>query len=154
MIFRFGDCSFSSSSLRLTRNGEPVRLSGQPLQLLLLLLDRPGRIVTRDEIRTLLWADTTVDFDHSLDVALNRLRATLGDNGKQPRFIETVPRVGYRLVAAVRTEIEGPLRGRSMMRRVALYVLTAILGAFIALAIIHKHYDKFVDESSSSSRIR
>lgn len=77
MVSKFGEFEFSHSALRLTRGGRPVRLTGQPLQLLTLLLDEPGRLVTREEIRTRLWPDTTVDFDHSLDVALNRLRAVL-----------------------------------------------------------------------------
>jgi len=156
MVFTFGDCSFSSSSLRLTRGGKAVRLNGQPLQLLRLLLDKPGRIVTRDEIRTRLWPDTTVDFDHSLDVALNRLRAALGDSGKQPTFVETVPRIGYRFVAEVRTAIDRPRasRGRSIAARVGLYALTAIIAALIALAVVHQHYDKFVDRPSRASSTR
>jgi DNA-binding winged helix-turn-helix (wHTH) protein len=156
MVFRFGECSFSSSSLRLTRGGKAVRLSGQPLRLLGLLLDEPGRVVTREEIRTLLWPDTTVDFDHSLDVALNRLRAALGDSGKEPRFVETVPRIGYRFVAEVHREIDRPLaiRGRSIAARVGLYALTAIIAALIALAIVHQHYDKFVDRPARASSTR
>jgi DNA-binding winged helix-turn-helix (wHTH) protein len=156
MVFRFGDCSFSSSSLRLTRGGRPVRLSGQPLQLLVLLLDRPGRIVTRDEIQERLWPDTTVGFDHSLDVALNRLRAALGDSGKPPRLIETVPRTGYRFAAEVRTESESgrSTRARSIAARVGVYALTAIIAALIALAFVHQHYDKLVDRPSRASTTR
>jgi DNA-binding winged helix-turn-helix (wHTH) protein len=156
MVFTFGDCSFSSSSLRLTRAGKAVRLSGQPLRLLVLLLDEPGRVVTREEIRTLLWPDTTVDFDHSLDVALNRLRAALGDSGKEPKFVETVPRIGYRFVAEVHTVVDCPrgIRGRSIAARVGLYALTAIIAALIALAIVHQHYDKFVDRPAGASSTR
>ena len=156
MLFTFSDCSFSSSSLRLTRGGKAVRLSGQPLQLLMLLLDEPGRIVTRDEIRARLWPDTTVDFDHSLDVTLNRLRAALGDGGKQRTLVETVPRIGYRFVADVRAEIERPraMRGRSFAARVGLYALTALIAALIALAVVHQHYDKFVDRPSRASSTR
>lgn len=156
MVFTFGDCSFSSSSLRLMRGGKAVRLSGQPLRLLMLLLEEPGRVVTREEIRTLLWPDTTVDFDHSLDVALNRLRAALGDSGKEPRFVETVPRIGYRFVAEVHTAIERPrtIRERSMAVRVGLYALTAIIAALIALAIVRQHYDKFVERPARASSTR
>ena len=140
--------------MRLTRTGRSLRLTGQPLQLLVLLLEEPGRLVTRDEIRARLWPDTTVDFEHSLDVALNRLRAVLGDSAKQPSFIETVPRIGYRFVAEVSTELDAPphRRERSLLARVGLYALTAILAALVALAIVHQHYDKFVDRSSSASR--
>jgi DNA-binding winged helix-turn-helix (wHTH) protein len=125
-------------------------------QLFVLLLDEPGRVVTREEIRTLLWPDTTVDFDHSLDVALNRLRVALGDSGKEPRFVETVPRIGYRFVAQVHTAIDRPraIRGRSIAARVGLYALTAIIAALIALAIVHQHYDKFVDRPGRASSTR
>ena len=154
MVFRFEDITFSSSSLKLVRGGKAVRMNGQPLKLLALLLAEPGHVVRREEIRTRLWPDTTVDFDHSLDVALNRLRAALGDSGKQPRFIETVPRIGYRFVPEVRIQRDHPIaiRGRSIAARVGLYVLTPIIAALIALAVVHQHYDKFVDRSSRSSK--
>jgi DNA-binding winged helix-turn-helix (wHTH) protein len=154
MVSKFGDFEFSRSALRLTRRGRPLRLSGQPLQLLVLLLDEPGRLVTREEIRTRLWPDTTVDFEHSLDVALNRLRAVLGDSAKQPVFVETVPRAGYRFVAAVRTEVDALpwRRGRSLAARVGLYVLTAIIAALVALAVVHQHYGKIIERTSRSSR--
>src|SRR5439155_25894472 len=153
-VVGFGEFEFSRSAMRLTRNRKALRLTGQPLQLLGLLLEEPGRLVTREEIRARLWPDTTVDFDHSLDVALNRLRAVLGDSAKGPVFIETVPRVGYRFVAEVRSASNGPrvARGRSIAARVGLYTLTAIIAALVALAIVHQHYDKFVDRSSRSSR--
>ena len=154
MVSKFGDFEFSQSALRLTRRGKHLRLSGQPLQLLILLLDEPGRLVTREEIRTRLWPDTTVDFEHSLDVALNRLRAVLGDSARQPVFVETLPRAGYRFVAEVRIEMDGrPLtRGRSLAARAGLYVLTAIIAALIALAVVHQHYDKIIERASQSSR--
>ena len=154
MVSKFGDFEFSQSTLRLTRSGEPLRLSGQPLRLLVLLLDEPGRLVTREEIRTRLWPDTTVDFEHSLDVALNRLRAVLGDSAKQPVFVETVPRVGYRFVAEVRTQpsVRSWPRVRSIAARAGLYALTAIIAALIALAVVHQHYDKIVERTSHSPR--
>lgn len=155
MVSTFGDFEFSPSALQLTRKGQPVRLTGQPLQLLALLLDDPGRLVTREEIRTRLWPDTTVDFEHSLDVALNRLRTVLEDNAKQPVFVETVPRVGYRFIAVVRTEAGGPhrTRVRPLAARVGLVALTAILAALVALfVVVHQHYDKFIPRPSHSSR--
>ena len=153
-VVRFGEFEFSGAGLRLTRHGKSLRLTGQPLQLLGLLLEEPGRLVTRDEIRTRLWPDTTVDFDHSLDVALNRLRALLGDSAKQPTYIETVPRVGYRFVAEVRVDVDlrSAHRARSTAARVGMYALTAIAAALIALAIVHQHYDKIVDRSAQSPR--
>ena len=153
-VIKFGEFEFSRSAQRLSRSGKALRLNGQPLQLLVLLLEEPGRLVTREDIRSRLWPDTTVDFDHSLDVALNRLRAVLGDSAKAPVFIETVPRVGYRFVAEVRDAEDGlrVARRRSIAARAGLYALTAIVAALVALAIVHQHYDKFVDRSSRSPR--
>ena len=77
-----------------------IRLQEQPFQILRLLLARAGDVVTRDELRARLWPDGTfVDFEHSLNAAIKRLRAVLGDDAKSPRFIETLPRIGYRWIA-------------------------------------------------------
>jgi DNA-binding winged helix-turn-helix (wHTH) protein len=86
----------------LLKNGLRVRLQDQPFELLRLLLERPGEIVTREEIRQKLWsADTFVEFDDGLNTAIKKLRAAVGDSADNPRFIETVPRHGYRFVAPV-----------------------------------------------------
>ncbi len=86
----------------LRRNGAKVRLQEQPFQILVMLVERPGEIVTREELRTHLWpADTFVDFDHSLNAAVRRLRDALGDTAENPRFVETVARRGYRFLAPV-----------------------------------------------------
>jgi DNA-binding winged helix-turn-helix (wHTH) protein/Tfp pilus assembly protein PilF/TolB-like protein len=100
--FRFGLFEADVSNKTLTRNGVRSKIQDQPFRVLLLLLDRPGEIVTRDELRTSLWPDGTfVDFDGSLNVILKKLRAALDDNPDNPRFIETVPRSGYRFIAPV-----------------------------------------------------
>src|SRR5438105_9378438 len=86
----------------LRRNGSKVRLQEQPLQVLVSLLERPGEVVSREELRTHLWpADTFVDFDHSLNAAVRRLRDALGDTAENPRFVETVARRGYRFLGPV-----------------------------------------------------
>ena len=86
----------------MRRNGARVKLQEQPLQILTLLLERPGEVVSRDELRTRLWpADTFVDFDHSLNAAVRRLRDALGDSAENPRFVETVARRGYRFLVPV-----------------------------------------------------
>jgi len=86
----------------LRKGGLRVRLRGRPFDVLTLLLEEPGELVSRDELRDKLWsADTFVDFDHGLNTAVNRLREALGDSADSPRFIETVPRRGYRFVAPV-----------------------------------------------------
>src|SRR5678815_5086796 len=86
----------------LRRNGSKVRLQEQPLQVLVSLLERPGEVVSREELRGRLWpADTFVDFDHSLNAAVRRLRDALGDSAENPRFVETVARRGYRFLVPI-----------------------------------------------------
>lgn len=86
----------------LRKHGVRIRLQTQPFQILGMLLERPGEVVTREELRQALWpADTFVDFDHGLNNAVNRLRESLGDSAESPRFLETLPRRGYRFIAAV-----------------------------------------------------
>src|SRR5262249_11799241 len=86
----------------LRRNGSKIRLQEQPFQILLSLLERPGEVISREELRTKLWpADTFVDFDHSLNAAVRRLRDALGDSADMPRFVETVARRGYRFIAPI-----------------------------------------------------
>ncbi len=81
---------------------EPVRLADQPLQILLALLERPGELVSREELRERLWpSDTVVEFEHSISAAMNRLRRLIGDSPENPRLIETLARRGYRLKVAV-----------------------------------------------------
>jgi DNA-binding winged helix-turn-helix (wHTH) protein len=85
----------------LIKGNTRVRLQEQPFQIMRLLLARPGALVTRDEMRSRLWPDGTfVDFEHSLNAAVKRLRAALGDDARAPRYIETLPRRGYRWIDA------------------------------------------------------
>jgi len=82
------------------RNGQRIRLTEQPRRVLLALLERPGEIISREDLRLRLWpSDTNVEFDHSIHAAINKLRQALGDSPEQPKFIETIPRRGYRLIA-------------------------------------------------------
>jgi DNA-binding winged helix-turn-helix (wHTH) protein len=101
--FRFGLYELDSGSGEVRKDGKlRLRLQGQPLEVLLQLVSRPGDVVTREELRQLLWpADTFVDYDHSLNTAVNKLRDALGDSAENPRFIQTIPRRGYRFIAAV-----------------------------------------------------
>src|SRR3989442_8968302 len=101
-ILRFGSFELDLRSGELRRNGSRVSLQDQPLQILSVLLERPGELVAREELRQRLWpADTFVDFEHGLNAAVKRLRDALGDSADTPRFVETVPRRGYRFVAPV-----------------------------------------------------
>ena len=103
--FRFGVFELDRVSGELYKHGLRIRLQAQPFQVLTALLERPGQVVTREELRTSLWThDTYVDFDHSLNISINKLREALGDSRTTPRFIETLPRRGYRFLAPVSVE--------------------------------------------------
>ena len=100
--YRFGPFELDPAQGRLSRSGSRVKLQDLPLRLLVLLVERPGEIVTREEVRQRLWPeDTFVEFDNSLGVAVRKLREALRDDADTPRFVETVPRRGYRFVAPV-----------------------------------------------------
>ncbi len=101
-IFRFGVFEADTVSGELRKSGAKLRLQEQPFQVLLMLLEQAGEIVTRDELRQKLWpVDTFVDFDRSLNTLINRIREVLGDSASHPRFVETLARRGYRFVAPV-----------------------------------------------------
>lgn len=101
-MIQFGVFEVDLRAGELRRNGSRVKLQEQPFQILALLLERPGEVVSREELQTRLWpADTFVDFDHSLNAAVRRLRDALGDSAENPRFVETVARRGYRFLAPV-----------------------------------------------------
>jgi TolB-like protein/DNA-binding winged helix-turn-helix (wHTH) protein len=98
-LVRFGTFELDLSSRELKRGTVCIRLQTQPFEILQMLLERRGEVVTRSELRDRLWpSGTFVDFEHSLNAAIKRLRAALGDNADNPRYIETLPRRGYRLV--------------------------------------------------------
>src|SRR5215831_2120898 len=99
---RFGVFEFNPRTLELRRNGARIKLQDQPGQILSALLEVPGDLVSREELRRRLWSeDTFVDFDHSLNTAIKRLRDALGDSADNPIFIETLSRRGYRFMAAL-----------------------------------------------------
>jgi DNA-binding winged helix-turn-helix (wHTH) protein len=105
-VVRFGIFELDLSSGELRKSGTRVKLHDQPFQVLAILLSRPGEVVTREEIRGKLWPDDTfVDYDHGLNNAVNRLREALGDTAETPRFIETLPRRGYRFIGAVNAAV-------------------------------------------------
>src|SRR5215475_5179472 len=115
-VARFGQFEVDLRSREVRKGGVRVRLQDQPFQILTMLLERAGDVVTRDEIRDRLWPDGTfVDFEHSMNAAIKRLRAALGDTADNPRFVETLHRRGYRFVAAVEqpdvtaTPIQAPI---------------------------------------------
>jgi len=129
-----------------------VRLTGQTLDLLCFLVERAGELITREEIKSQLWPDSSVELEHSVDVLINRLRAVLGDSGKSPRYIETVPRKGYRFLGAVSFEHhrKNGTALRKWIPRLATYAVITVLAAIAALLIVRRHYEKFVPRHHSS----
>jgi cholera toxin transcriptional activator len=102
MLYRFGVFEADSITGELRRQGLRVKLHSQPLQILFMLLERPGELLTREAICRELWPDGTfVDYEHSVNSAVNRIREALGDKASSPRFVETLARRGYRFVAQV-----------------------------------------------------
>src|SRR5437667_5458974 len=102
---RFGAFELDENAGELRREGVKVRLQEQPLQILQILLQRPGEIVTREELRQNVWpSDTFVDFDHGINNAIKRLREALGDTAETPHYIETLPRRGYRFLGKIERE--------------------------------------------------
>jgi TolB-like protein/DNA-binding winged helix-turn-helix (wHTH) protein/Tfp pilus assembly protein PilF len=136
---RFGAFEVSFASRELRKQGVRIRLPGQPFDILTILLERAGEVVTREELRGRLWpADTFVDFDHGMNNAVKKLRAALGDSADAPRFVETLPRRGYRFVGTVDSVSPpnnvdaAPAIPRSRARRIYVPVL-AVAAALVLL---------------------
>jgi len=155
-IVRFGVFEVDLAAGELRKNGSRIRLQEQPFQVLQLLVERQGNVVTREELRQRLWsADTFVDFDHSLNTAINKIREALGDSASRPRYVETLARRGYRFLAPVEAvqprspaeipsgatpafhpELEVPLPRRALTR--GLFALIQVMYlAFYVAALFH-----------------
>src|SRR5712691_1016458 len=140
-ILRFGVFEVDVRAGELRKQGVRIKLQEQPFHVLTVLLQRPGEVVTREELRNQNWpADTFVDFDNSLNTAINKLREALGDSADNPRFIETLPRRGYRFIAPV-TGVDGTTRGtttgasapwRPSSRKIVVTATIGVLAAGIA----------------------
>ncbi|MGE0591755.1 MAG: winged helix-turn-helix domain-containing tetratricopeptide repeat protein [Vicinamibacterales bacterium] len=125
--YRFGTFVLDVRSRELRTAGAPVRLQEQPFEILLAMLERPGEVITREALRRRLWPDGTfVDFEHSLNAAVKRLRVALGDSADQPRFVETVPRRGYRFTAPVLTGRGGTVEAAAPAVRLAVLPFTSL----------------------------
>jgi DNA-binding winged helix-turn-helix (wHTH) protein len=142
----FGDFDFDERLMQLRRGGNIVKTPRQCLDILFLLLDRPGELITREEIRRTLWPDCNVDYDHSLDVLMSRLRATLGDDCKDAHYIQTVPKQGYRFVEHVKSEQSAcqPFASPGWTRSFARYASVALLAGLMALLVAHTRYQRFI----------
>ena len=103
-LVRFGVFEVDLQAGELRKAGLKLKLTGQPFQVLAILLERPGDVVTREELQKRLWPDTFVDVDHNLNTAINKIREVLDDSAESPRFVETLPRRGYRFISAINRE--------------------------------------------------
>ena len=122
--YRFGDFELDLDAMQLRARGEPVKLERRPLDLLVLLVSRHGRMVGRDEIITALWpTNVIIDFDSGLNTLVRKVRAALGDSPDDRKFVETVPGRGYRFVAAV-TDVAPRYERQRRTRRYRHYLTT------------------------------
>lgn len=113
--YRFGPFGLDTGTHALSKEGTRIALQEQPFQVLLALLEDPGQVVTREALRLRLWGTSTfVDFDQSLNSAVRRLRLALDDNSRTPVYVETIPRVGFRLLPAV--VVDGAARSAAPVR--------------------------------------
>ncbi len=138
MIYRFGVFEFDTATGELRKNGRAVALEPQPAKALALLLARAGEVVSREELRDAVWgADTHVDFDRGIAYCLSQIRAALGDSGENPRFVQTIPKRGFRFVAPVAppaavAEASSPA-AKTFNNWVTIPLAIAMLGATIGL---------------------
>jgi Tol biopolymer transport system component/DNA-binding winged helix-turn-helix (wHTH) protein len=142
-VYRFGVFEFDLRAAELRKSGVRVRLQDQPYQLLLKLLEHPGEIVSREELRSTLWhGDTFVDFETGLNTAIKRLRETLNDSADNPTFIETLPRRGYKFIAPVELQVSqdgrmpGPIDRQKTSRGKDLLKRGSLVAALVALLMI------------------
>jgi DNA-binding winged helix-turn-helix (wHTH) protein len=113
-LVRFGLFELDLAVGELRKQGRKIKLQDQPLQVLELLLNRPGEVVTREQLQQALWpADTFVEFDQGLNTAIKKIRLALGDSADNPRFVETIPRKGYRFIAPVEQQLSKELLRRN-----------------------------------------
>lgn len=170
-VIRFGVFEVDLSAWQVRKNGVKLKLTGQPLEILAVLLQRPGELVTREALRARLWPDTVVDFEHSLNAAIKKLRFALGDSPEHPLYIETIPRHGYRFIAPIDGEKQAqvaptipmlartPLAANSRTQRFVLFGLVSALllamGAALLLrrpkpaALTYVQLTNFADSASS-----
>ncbi len=133
---RFGVFELDPRAGELRKKGMKIRLQGQPVEILAILLERPGETITREELKKKLWpADTFVDFEQGLNNAINRLRAALDDDAESPRFIETLPRHGYRFIGSVNGSGQAPGEEANTTRSAGALIRLFAIGALAILTV-------------------
>ena len=118
-LVRFESFEVDVRAGELRKAGVRLKLPGQPFQVLAILLEYPGEVVAREELQKRLWPDTFVDVDHNLNTAINKIREVLGDSADSPRFVETLPRRGYRFIAPIAGEVRSERLKRPAAERPA-----------------------------------
>jgi DNA-binding winged helix-turn-helix (wHTH) protein len=164
-ILRFGIFEADLAAGELRKNGAKIRLQEQPFQMLRFLLERPGEVVTRQDLRDKLWSnDTFVDFDHSLNTAVKKLREALNDSASSPRFVETVAKRGYRFLApvdivaaaeganiavanepAMHPDLEVPMPRRTLTRTLFVLIQVMYLSFYLAALFQWSKIDHITD---------
>lgn len=138
---QFDEFRFDPSSGELTRGGQRVGLQNQPSRVLEVLTSRPGELVTRGELHEAVWGTTTfVDHDQGLNYCIRQIRRALGDTAQRPRYLETLPRRGYRFLAAVKVVSSAPTAGevRSSSRRLLLPTTLLLTGLLLGAWLDHE----------------
>ena len=153
MVKTFGEFEFDDRRRGLRARGHPVRLTGQAIDLFCLLLERPGELVTREEIHRGLWPDSNVEFDHSLDVRREPPPNSSRRQEPEPSLHRDGARKGYRFIEPVtaRPESRPPTAPRRWSRRFVAYAAVAILAALLAILFARTRYDRFVPTAPSRS---
>ena len=136
---RFGNFEVDLEAGELRKAGVKQKFGGQPFQVLTILLESPGEVVTREELQKRLWPNTFVDVDHNLNTAINKIREALGDSAESPRYVETLPRRGYRFIASVEGGVfssnqlteKVTLAKSNVVRKRRLYYWLAIVGVVV-----------------------
>lgn len=136
-VVSFGAFEVDAAVRELRKNGLRIRLPEQPFLILTMLLDSPGEVVTREEIRWQLWSgETFVDYNHGINAAVKKLRRALGDSADAPRYIETVPRRGYRLIVPVEKSIQARTTSAGQLRHWLIFAAMLASAALLAMALL------------------
>jgi DNA-binding winged helix-turn-helix (wHTH) protein/Tol biopolymer transport system component len=139
-VIRFATFEVDLQAGELRKCGLKLRLSGQPFQVLAALLEQPGAVVTREELQKRLWPDTFVDVDHNLNTAINKIREVLGDSAENPRFVETLPRRGYRFIAPVIRDGSDPKPAEKQRKQRGVVLLG--IGLALVLGGVYLYWSK------------
>ena len=142
-VIRFATFEVDLHAQELRKGGLRLKLSGQPFQVLAILLEQPGTVVTREELQKRLWPNTFVDVDHNLNTAINKIREALGDSSENPRFVETLPRRGYRFIGKVDVprKLNGGTNGRRAWMKIASWTVVSAACVLVAAFVYHRTWD-------------